>query len=181
MCTIPAFVGGKARLLAKISGLGAIEELPRDPAQNADLSTVFAVRHDCGACFVCCRSLWPALSMRAMNSQRQSFDQAVPVELEPSRLLSGAPGSAVRDPVQSDVRLHAIFRIRLQGEAEPLTIQTVGEAYRFLLDSRHVEWLEHYGLHKRACTALTAASERAVLARAATDAVRALFRQAKLL
>lgn len=87
----------------------------------------------------------------------------------------------MRDPVESDIRLHAIFRIRVNGLDEPVTIQTVGDAFRFLLDSRHVEWLEHYGLHRRACAALTAAAERAVLARAATDAVRALLKQAKLL
>jgi hypothetical protein len=116
-----------------------------------------------------------------MNTQRHEFPEPVSIELEPDRPLKPGGSVSSRDPVDSEIRLHAIFNIRLKGVDDLITIQTVGEAYRFLLDNRHIEWLEHYGLHKRACAALTAASERAVLARAATDAIRALFKHAKLL
>jgi hypothetical protein len=84
----------------------------------------------------------------------------------------------MRDPVHSETRLHAIFRIRVNGE--PLTIQTVGEASRFLSDYRFIEWMQFYRLHKAACEALIAASESAVMVRPATDAVRRLLRQAHL-
>lgn len=128
------------------------------------------------------RQPWRPLSFDAMNTQRHEFLEPVSIELEPDRLLKpGAQVSASRDPVHSEIRLHATFRIRVSGVDDVVTIQTVGEAYRFLLDNRHIEWLEHYGLHKRAAAALVNASERAVLARAATDAVRVLLRHAKLL
>ena len=84
----------------------------------------------------------------------------------------------IRDPVKSETRLHAIFKIRINGE--PVTIQTIGEASRLLSDYRHIEWMQFYRLHRRACAALEAASESAVMVRPATDAVRRLFRQAKL-
>jgi hypothetical protein len=84
----------------------------------------------------------------------------------------------MRDPVHSETRLNAIFRIRINGE--PVTIQTVGEASRLLSDYRFIEWMQFYRLHKAACAALIAASESAVMVRPATDAVRRLFRQANL-
>jgi hypothetical protein len=84
----------------------------------------------------------------------------------------------MRDPVHSETRLNAIFRIRIDGE--PVTIQTVGEASRFLSDYRFIEWMQFYRLHRVACAALVAASESAVMVRPATDAVRRLFRQAHL-
>jgi hypothetical protein len=84
----------------------------------------------------------------------------------------------MRDSVRSETRLHAIFRIRVDGE--PVTIQTVGEASRLLSDYRFIEWMQFYRLHKAARAALDAASESAVMARPATDAVRRLFRHAGL-
>lgn len=117
-----------------------------------------------------------------MNTQRHEFPEPVSIALEPDRPLQpGASVSPSRDPVSSEIRLHAIFKVRLNGVEGVITIQTVGEAYRFLLDNRHVEWLEHYGLHKRALAALSEASERAVLARAATDAVRGVLKHARLI
>jgi hypothetical protein len=84
----------------------------------------------------------------------------------------------MRDPVHSETRLHAIFNIRVNGE--PMTIRTVGEASRFLSDYRFIEWMQFYRQHRLACAALIEASESAVMVRPATDAVRRLFRQARL-
>ena len=44
-----------------------------------------------------------------------------------------------------------------------------------------VEWLEFYGLHKAARTALTDAADNGMRARQATDAVRRLLFRAKLI
>jgi hypothetical protein len=81
----------------------------------------------------------------------------------------------------STVPLQATFRLKLVDSSEPLTIKTVGEAYRFVSNDGVVEWIEVYGLRKRALEALRAASHNAMLSRRATDAVRALLAGAKLL
>jgi hypothetical protein len=64
---------------------------------------------------------------------------------------------------------------------EPVTIATVGQAYRFLNSLSPVEWMEFRSLHADARGALEAAAENAVLNIQATAALRALFARAKLL
>ena len=60
-------------------------------------------------------------------------------------------------------------------------MRTVGEAFRFVTSPGPVEWLEFYGLHKAARTALTDAADNGMRARQATDAVRRLLFRAKLI
>ena len=69
----------------------------------------------------------------------------------------------------------------LSVSGKPLTIKTVGDAYRFVSNDGVIEWIEVYGLRKQALAALQAASHNAMLSRRATDAVRALLAGAKLL
>jgi hypothetical protein len=64
---------------------------------------------------------------------------------------------------------------------EPVTLATVGQAYRFITSLNTVEWMEFRSLHDDAKVALEAAAENAILTVQATDALRALFARAKLL
>jgi hypothetical protein len=75
--------------------------------------------------------------------------------------------------------LRASFKINLNGE--PVTIATVGQAYRFITSLSTVEWMEFRSLHDDAKVALQAAAEDAILSVQATNALRALFARAKLL
>jgi hypothetical protein len=45
----------------------------------------------------------------------------------------------------SQTRLRATFRIKLNGE--PVVIETIGQAYRFITSLSNVEWMEFKSLH----------------------------------
>jgi hypothetical protein len=75
--------------------------------------------------------------------------------------------------------LTATFKIRLNGET--VSIDTVGQAYRFIDNLSAVEWMEFRSLHRDALSALGSAAENAMLRVQATAALRALFARAKLL
>jgi hypothetical protein len=75
--------------------------------------------------------------------------------------------------------LTATFKVRLNGET--ISIDTVGQAYRFISNLSAVEWMEFRSLHRDALSALGSAAENAMLRVQATAALRALFARAKLL
>jgi hypothetical protein len=83
------------------------------------------------------------------------------------------------DPSSSETPLRTTFKIRLNGNT--LAIATVGQAYQFLTNYNSVEWMEFRSLHEGAITALEGAADKGILAVQATNAVRALFVNAKLL
>jgi hypothetical protein len=83
------------------------------------------------------------------------------------------------DVSSSQTPLRASFKIKLNGE--PVTLATLGQAYRFITSLNTVEWMEFRSLHDDAKVALEAAAENAILTVQATDALRALFVRAKLL
>jgi hypothetical protein len=64
---------------------------------------------------------------------------------------------------------------------ETVSIDTVGQAYRFITELSSVEWMEFRSLHHDAVTALGSAAENAMLTVQATNALRALFARANLL
>jgi hypothetical protein len=80
---------------------------------------------------------------------------------------------------KSQTPLRASFRIRLNGE--PVVIETIGQAYRFITSLNTVEWMEFKALHADAKAALKAAAEDAMLSVKATNTLRELFVRAKLL
>jgi hypothetical protein len=83
------------------------------------------------------------------------------------------------NPLQSQTPLSASFTLTVDGK--PLVIQTVGSALRFISENQCVEWMEHYGAYNSAKAALEQAAANAMMARAATDALRFLLSQSKLL
>ena len=83
------------------------------------------------------------------------------------------------DAAASDTPLRAVFKINLNGQT--VSIETVGEAYRFITNLSSVEWIEFRALHSDAVSALQRAAGNAMLTVQATDALRALFVRAKLL
>ncbi|MDE2329684.1 MAG: hypothetical protein KGK16_02700 [Bradyrhizobium sp.] len=83
------------------------------------------------------------------------------------------------NPSNSQTPLRASFKIRLNGE--PVTIDTVGQAYRFITSLSPIEWMEFRLLHAEAKLALEAAHKNAMLSIQATQALRVLFRRARLL
>ena len=83
------------------------------------------------------------------------------------------------NPANSQTPLRASFKIRLNGE--PVTIDTVGQAYRFITSLSPIEWMEFRSLHAEAKVALEAAAGNAMLSIQATQALRLLFRRARLL
>lgn len=85
----------------------------------------------------------------------------------------------MRDPASSETRLGTTFNIKVNGKS--VGISTVGQAYQFLNSLNSVEWLEHKALHDQAVALLEAAAENAIMAIQATNAVRTLFVNAKLL
>ncbi len=85
----------------------------------------------------------------------------------------------MREASISETPLRASFRIKLNGEA--VSIETVGQAYRFITSLSTVEWLECKSLHDDAKASLEAAAENAMLSTRATDALRALFVRTRLL
>jgi hypothetical protein len=64
---------------------------------------------------------------------------------------------------------------------ETVSIDTVGQAYRFITELSSVEWMEFRSLHHDAVAALRSAAENAMLTVQATNALRALFARANLL
>ena len=83
------------------------------------------------------------------------------------------------DAAASDTPLRAVFKINLNGQT--VSIETVGQAYRFITNLSSVEWIEFRALHSDAVNALQRAAGNAMLTVQATDALRALFVRAKLL
>ena len=83
------------------------------------------------------------------------------------------------DAADSDTPLRAVFKISLNGK--PVSIATVGQAYRFITNLSSVEWIEFRALHADAVSALQRAAGNAMLTVQATNALRALFARAKLL
>ena len=81
----------------------------------------------------------------------------------------------------SDCRtpLRAVFKINLNGKT--VSIETVGQAYRFITNLSSIEWIEFRSLHADAMSSLQGAAGNAMLTVQATDALRALFVRAKLL
>jgi hypothetical protein len=83
------------------------------------------------------------------------------------------------DASSSETRLRTTFSIKLNGKT--VAIATVGQAYQFLTGLNSVEWTEYRLLHDAAMEALQGAAENAMLTVQATDTLRALFVNAKLL
>ena len=83
------------------------------------------------------------------------------------------------DPLQSETPLAATFTLTVDGER--VAIRTVGAALRFITENSCVEWMEYYGAYNTAKVALERAATNAILSRKATDALRILFSQSKLL
>ena len=79
----------------------------------------------------------------------------------------------------SDTPLRAVFKISLNGR--PMSIGTVGQAYRFITNLSSIEWIEFRALHADAVNALQRAAGNAMLTVQAADALRALFVLARLL
>ncbi len=79
----------------------------------------------------------------------------------------------------SETPLRASFRIKLNGE--PVAIETIGQAYRFITSLNTIEWMEFQSLHDDANAALEAAAKNGMLSVQATNALRVLFVRAKLL
>ena len=79
----------------------------------------------------------------------------------------------------SETPLRTTFRLRLNGK--PVSISTVGQAYQFLTTLSSIEWMEYRSLHDDAVELLERAADNAMLTVQATNAVRALFVNAKLL
>ena len=84
----------------------------------------------------------------------------------------------VREASDSDAPLRATFKVNLNGK--PVSIGTVGQAYRFITNLSSVEWIEFRSLHADAVSALQGAAGNAMLTVQATDALRALFVRARL-
>jgi hypothetical protein len=85
----------------------------------------------------------------------------------------------MRDPFDSRTPLAATFTLTVDGKQ--LRLQTVGSALRFISEHRCVEWMEYYGAYNTAMATLQRAADNAMLARPATDALRVLLTQSKLL
>ena len=83
------------------------------------------------------------------------------------------------DAADSDTPLRAVFKINLNGKT--VSIETVGQAYRFITNLSSIEWIEFRALHADAVSALQRAAGNAMLTIQATNALRALFVRAKLL
>jgi hypothetical protein len=86
---------------------------------------------------------------------------------------------AMTEASTSETPLKASFRIKLNGET--VAIETIGQAYRFIINLGTVEWMEFTSLHDAATVALEAAAENAMMSVQATNALRTLFVRAKLL
>jgi hypothetical protein len=83
------------------------------------------------------------------------------------------------EAANSETPLRTTFNVRLNGKA--VAIGTVGQAYQFLTSLNSVEWMEFRTMHDNAIEALEGAADNAMLTVQATNALRALFVNAKLL
>ena len=83
------------------------------------------------------------------------------------------------DAADSDTPLRAVLKINLNGKT--VSIETVGQAYRFITNLSSIEWIEFRALHAVAVSALQRAAGNAMLTVQATNALRTLFIRAKLL
>jgi hypothetical protein len=83
------------------------------------------------------------------------------------------------EAANSETPLRTTFNVRLNGKA--VAIGTVGQAYQFLTSLNSVEWMEFRSMHDNAIEALEGAADNAMLTVQATDALRALFVNAKML
>jgi hypothetical protein len=79
----------------------------------------------------------------------------------------------------SETPLRTTFKIKLNGKA--VSIATVGQAYQFLTNLSSIEWMEFRSLHADAIRLLEGAADDAMLTVPATNAVRTLFVNAKVL
>jgi hypothetical protein len=85
----------------------------------------------------------------------------------------------MREVSDSDTPLMTTFKIVLNGK--PVSIGTVGQAYRLITNLSSVEWMEFRSLHEDAVGSLRSAAGNAMLTVQATNALRVLFARAKLL
>jgi hypothetical protein len=85
----------------------------------------------------------------------------------------------MREVSDSDTPLMTTFKIVLNGK--PVSIGTVGQAYRLITNLSSVEWMEFRSLHEDAVGSLRRAAGNAMLTVQATNALRVLFARAKLL
>jgi hypothetical protein len=85
----------------------------------------------------------------------------------------------LKDVSASETPLRTTFRIRVNGQ--PVSIGTVGQAFRFITSLSAVEWMEFRALHEDALRSLQRAADNAMLTVQATNALRTLFVRAKLL
>ena len=83
------------------------------------------------------------------------------------------------EPSDCDTPLKATFKFKLNGET--VSIDTVGQAYRFITELSSVEWMEFRSLHEDAVSYLQSAAGNAMFTVQATNALRALFVRASLL
>ncbi|MBU6455957.1 MAG: hypothetical protein KGQ48_00305 [Bradyrhizobium sp.] len=83
------------------------------------------------------------------------------------------------DASHSETPLTARFKVKLNGET--VSIDTVGQAYRFITNLGPIEWMEFRSLHGDAIHALHSAAGNAMLSIQATAALRALLARARLL
>jgi hypothetical protein len=84
------------------------------------------------------------------------------------------------DSTQSGTPLTATFTLTVDGK--PLVIRTVGSALSFMSKDNCVgELTEHRGAYTAAKNALERAAADAILAQAATDALRVLLARSRLL
>jgi hypothetical protein len=83
------------------------------------------------------------------------------------------------DPLESNTPLTATYTLTVDGE--PVVIRTVGSALRFLSENRCVEWTEHQDAYDTARLSLERAASNAIMSHAATNALRVLLTQSKLI
>jgi len=93
--------------------------------------------------------------------------------------MSRTDPALLRDVSASETPLQSTFRIKLNGQ--PISIGTVGQAFRFITSLSAIEWMEFRALHEDALVSLQRAAANAMLTVQATNALRALFVRARLL
>jgi hypothetical protein len=93
--------------------------------------------------------------------------------------MSRTDPALLPDVSASETPLQSTFRIKLNGQ--PISIGTVGQAFRFITSLSAIEWMEFRALHDHALLSLQRAADNAMLTVQATNALRTLFVRAKLL
>jgi hypothetical protein len=93
--------------------------------------------------------------------------------------MSRTDPALLPDVSASETPLQSTFRIKLNGQ--PISIGTVGQAFRFITSLSAIEWMEFRALHEDALVSLQRAAANAMLTVQATNALRALFVRARLL